>query len=61
MRFINDGFTFSTSHVGGSADSVEALGKDWYHLHLHQDSWFWFDFKITDIKKGSKYLVELKK
>jgi len=50
MEFINGGLTFSTHHVGGSAGSFEALGKDWYHLHLRQDSWFWFNFKITGAK-----------
>lgn len=47
MEFIADNLTFSSDYPGGSAGSIERLGRDWYHLNLRQDSWFWFHIKIT--------------
>ncbi len=41
-----DGLVFRTDFEGASAGGIERLSKDWYHLNLRQDTWFWFQIKI---------------
>jgi hypothetical protein len=54
-----DDLRFSWDFTGASLGTVERLSKDWYHLDLRKDTWFWFYFKLEGAA-GRKIIFQVR-
>ena len=43
---MKESITFDADFENGCLDRVVPLGKDWYHIALRPDTWYWFHFRI---------------